>query len=87
MRIGYWWGSQKKRRPLARPRRRWMNNIKTDLIEIGWDGVEWVNLAQNMELLGGSCEHGDEPLGSINADKFLSGCTIGGFSRRAQFRK
>jgi hypothetical protein len=35
----------------------------------------------------GSCEHGDEPSGSINAGKFLSGCTMGGFSRRTQLRK
>jgi hypothetical protein len=35
----------------------------------------------------GSCEHGDEPSGSINAGKFLSGCIIGGFSRSVQLRK
>jgi hypothetical protein len=32
----------------------------------------------------GSCEHGNEPSGSINVGKFLSGCAAGGFSRRAQ---
>jgi hypothetical protein len=32
----------------------------------------------------GSCEHGNEPSGSIKFGKFLSGCTVGGFSRRAQ---
>jgi hypothetical protein len=35
----------------------------------------------------GSCEHGNEPSGSINAGKFLNGYTTGGFSRRAQLRK
>jgi hypothetical protein len=35
----------------------------------------------------GSCEHGDEPSGSINAGNFMSGCTIGSFSGRAQLRK
>jgi hypothetical protein len=30
------------------------------------------------------CEHGNETSGSINFEKFLSGCTIGSFSRRAQ---
>jgi hypothetical protein len=32
----------------------------------------------------GSCEHGNEPVGSIRFGKFLSSCTTGGFSRRAQ---
>jgi hypothetical protein len=35
----------------------------------------------------GSCEHGDEPLGSLKCWEFLSGYTIGSFSGRAQLRK
>jgi hypothetical protein len=35
------------KRPLGRPRRRWVDNIKMDLIEIGWDGVDWIDLAQD----------------------------------------
>jgi hypothetical protein len=30
-----------------RPRRRWMDNIKMDLREIGWDGVDWTDMAQD----------------------------------------
>jgi hypothetical protein len=30
---------------LGRPRRRWVNNIKTDLREIGWNGIDWTDLA------------------------------------------
>jgi hypothetical protein len=30
---------------LGRPRRRWENNIKMHLREIGWDGVDWIDLA------------------------------------------
>jgi hypothetical protein len=41
--MGYWWESQKER-PLGRPRRRLVDNIKMDLREIGWDGVEWIGL-------------------------------------------
>jgi hypothetical protein len=37
------------KRPLRRPRRRWVDNIKKDLREIGWDGVTWIELAQNRE--------------------------------------
>jgi hypothetical protein len=36
------------RRPLGRPRRRWENNIKLDLREIGIDGANWIQLAQDM---------------------------------------
>jgi hypothetical protein len=35
----------------------------------------------------GSCERGNEPSGSTKAGKFLSGCTTGGFSRRAQLHE
>jgi hypothetical protein len=35
----------------------------------------------------GSSEQGNEPSGSINGGKFLSSCTIGGFSRRAQLHE
>jgi hypothetical protein len=31
-------------RPLGRPRRRWAHNIKMDLREIGWDGMDWIGL-------------------------------------------
>jgi hypothetical protein len=37
------------KRPLGRPRRRWVDNIKMDLREIGWDGMDWIDLAQNRD--------------------------------------
>jgi hypothetical protein len=36
-----------RKRPLGRPRRRWVNNIKMDLTEIGWGGIDWIDLAQD----------------------------------------
>jgi hypothetical protein len=33
--------------PLGRPRCRWVDNIKMDLREIGWDGMDWISLAQD----------------------------------------
>jgi hypothetical protein len=36
-------------RPLGRPRRRWVHNIKMDLREIGWDGMDWIDLAQDRD--------------------------------------
>jgi hypothetical protein len=47
-RMGYWWESQKEKRPLGQ-RRRWVDNIKLNLGEIGWGGVDWVGLAQDKE--------------------------------------
>jgi hypothetical protein len=35
------------KRPLGRPRRRWMNNIKMDLLEIGLNVVDWIGLVQD----------------------------------------
>jgi hypothetical protein len=37
-------GKPEGKRPLGRPRRRWVNNIKMDLREIGCDGVVWIVL-------------------------------------------
>jgi hypothetical protein len=35
------------KRSLGRLRRKWADNIKIDLREIGWDGVDWIELAQD----------------------------------------
>jgi hypothetical protein len=40
-------GKPQGKRPLGRPRRRWVDNIEMDLREIGWDGVDWIELAQD----------------------------------------
>jgi hypothetical protein len=40
-------GMPEGRRPLGRPRHRWEDNIKMDLREIGIDGVNWIQLAQD----------------------------------------
>jgi hypothetical protein len=37
------------RRPLERPRRKWEDNIKMNLREIGWGGIYWTYLAQERE--------------------------------------
>jgi hypothetical protein len=42
-------GNPEGKRPLARPRRRWLDNIKMDLREIGWDGMDWIDLAQDRD--------------------------------------
>jgi hypothetical protein len=42
-------GKPEGKRPLERPRRRWVDNIKMDLLEIGSGGVDWIGLAQDMD--------------------------------------
>jgi hypothetical protein len=43
-------GEPEGKRLLGRPRRRWENNIKMDLREIGWSGMDWIDLAHNRDL-------------------------------------
>jgi hypothetical protein len=42
-------GKPDGRRPLGRPRRRWLHNIRTDLVEVGWNDVDWIGLAQDRD--------------------------------------
>jgi hypothetical protein len=42
-------GKPEVERPLGRPRRRWVDNIKIDLREIGWDGMDSIDLAQDRD--------------------------------------
>jgi hypothetical protein len=42
-------GIPEEERPLGRPRRRCLENIQMDLIEIGWDEVDWINMAQDRD--------------------------------------
>jgi hypothetical protein len=37
------------RRPLGKPRRRWVDNITMYLLQTGWGGVDWIGLAQDRE--------------------------------------
>jgi hypothetical protein len=40
-------GKTEGKKPLGRPRRRWENNIKMDLQEVGWGGMDWADPAQD----------------------------------------
>jgi hypothetical protein len=56
-------GKTEGRRPLGRPRHRWLDNIRMDLVQAGWGDVDWTGLAQEESY----CEFGIEPSGSINS--------------------
>jgi hypothetical protein len=57
-------GKPEGKRPLRRPRRRWEDNIKMGLQEVGYGGMGWIELAQD--------ECGKEPSGSIKCGEFLN---------------
>jgi hypothetical protein len=40
-------GKPEGKRPLGRPRRRWVDNIRMDLGEVGWGDVDWIDLAKD----------------------------------------
>jgi hypothetical protein len=40
-------GKPERKRPLGRPRRRWVDHIRVDLGEVGWGDVDWIGLAQD----------------------------------------
>ena len=43
-------GKPERKRPLGKPRRRWKNNIKMDLQEVGCGGMDWIELAQDGDM-------------------------------------
>jgi hypothetical protein len=40
-------GKPEGKRPLGRTKRSWVDNIKMDVREVGWDGVDWIDMAQD----------------------------------------
>jgi hypothetical protein len=42
-------GKSEGRRPLGRPRQRWLDNIRMHSVEVGWGDVDWIGLVQNRD--------------------------------------
>jgi len=64
-------GKLEGKRPLGRPRQRWEDNITMDLQEVGSEGMDWIDVAQHKGQVAGTCECGNETLGSIQCGEFL----------------
>jgi hypothetical protein len=62
-------GKPEGKRQLRRSRRRWVDDIKIDLGEIGWDGLDRSSSGQGR--VEGSYEHGNEPSGSLKCWEVL----------------
>jgi hypothetical protein len=63
------------------PSCRWVDSIKIDLREIGWDVMDWIDLVQDRDQWRALVNT------VMNAVRFSSSCTTGSFSRRAQLHK
>jgi hypothetical protein len=64
-------GTQEGKKLLEKPRCRWLENIKMDLREIEWGGVDWTDLVQDRYQWRALCQHGNEPSVSIKYSKVL----------------
>jgi hypothetical protein len=42
-------GKPEERRPLGRPRRRWLDNIRMDVVEVAWDDVDWIGVTPDRD--------------------------------------
>jgi hypothetical protein len=64
-------GKPEGKRALGRPRRRWEDNIKMDLQEVGGGYGDWMEFGLGYGQLARTCECGNELLGSIKCGEFL----------------
>jgi hypothetical protein len=80
-------GKPEGKRPLGRPKCRWVDTIKMDRKEIRWDGVDWIDMTQDRDQWRALVYTVLNLQVPYNAENFLSGCTIGGSPTRAQLRK
>jgi hypothetical protein len=80
-------GKPEGKRPLGRPRYRWIDNIKMDLLEIGLGVVDWIGLAQDRYRWTALVNAVMNLQFPQNAVKLLSGCTTFGLSSGTQLRR
>ena len=72
-------GKPEVRRPLGRPRRRWVDNIRMDFQEVGCGYMDWIGRAQDRDRWRSAVMNLRVPL---NAGNFLTSCKPVSFSRR-----
>jgi hypothetical protein len=80
-------GKPEGKRPLGRPKRRWMDNIKMDLLGIGLNVVDWIGLAQNRYRWRALVNSVMSLRVPYNAGKLPSGCTSCGLSSGTQLHR
>jgi hypothetical protein len=75
-------GKPDGKRPLARPRCRWEDNIKADLQEVGCEGMGRIELAKDIDRWRALVNAVMNPRVPLNAGNFLTSCKPVSFSRR-----
>jgi hypothetical protein len=80
-------GQLEGKRPIRRPKCRSVVNIKMDLRQIWWGCMDCIDLAQDRDQWRVLLKMIMNLRVPYNVGKFLSSCTIGGFSRRAQLHE
>ena len=68
----FFMGGHDGKGPLGRPRCRWQNNIKVNLTEIGWEGVQVTGVAEGRGKGREFCDRDDELSGYIQCRKFIA---------------
>jgi hypothetical protein len=63
-------GKPEGKRTLGRPRHKWGDIIKILLGEIGWGGIEWIDVSQGRGHWRVPCDHGNKALGSLNCLRY-----------------
>jgi hypothetical protein len=76
-----------RRETSRKTRRRWVDKFKMDLRELGWDGMDSIDLAQDRDQWRAHVKMVLSPRVPYNIGKFLSSCTTGGFSRRTHLAR
>jgi hypothetical protein len=77
-------GKPEGKRLLGRPKRRWVANIKMDLREIGWNGMDRIGLSRDGARWRALVNTVMNLRVRYNFGQFLNSCVTGGFSGRAQ---
>jgi hypothetical protein len=77
-------GKPEGKRPLGRPRRMWVENIRMDLGEVGWGDVDWIGHAKNRNRWRAVVNSVLNLRVPLNPGKLSSGLTSSGLSSSAQ---
>jgi hypothetical protein len=80
-------GKPERKRPLGRTRRRWVDNIRKDLGEVGWGDVDWIDLAQDRDNWRALVNAVMNLRVSQNSGKLSNDFTTGGLSNSAQHHR
>jgi hypothetical protein len=80
-------GKSDRKSPLGRPRHRFVNNIRMDLGEVGWGGVDWIGLAQDRNRWRALVNLVLNLQVPSNAGNLSSGLTTGGLSSNARLQR